>query len=222
MKRPTIGVTPDFDKGYRLNPDYVEAVRRAGARPLILPLASGGGKALDGIDGLLITGGNDINPRRWGERRHRKTTLLDPAHEGSNFRLLAEAERRDLPVLAICLGCQLVNVARGGSLIQHLADLSGVNAAHRKGSGTHGVTVQGRLAAILGVHRAKVNSSHHQAVCAVGRRLDVVARADDGQIEALEDPSRRFLVAVQWHPERMAGDAVQERLFAAFVAAART
>jgi gamma-glutamyl-gamma-aminobutyrate hydrolase PuuD len=204
--KPIIGIAPDFVQGqYRLDPRYVEFVRSGGGTPMILPLEA----SLDSLDGLLLTGGRDIRASRWGQRTHPKAELMDAARERSDFRLLAAVERRGLPILAICLGIQVLNVARGGSLVQ---DLPAPGKKRR-----HPVTVEGRLADLLG-RRLRVNSFHHQGLGRVGRGLCVTARADDGVIEAIEDPRRRFLVGVQWHPERMSD---QTPLMRAFVRACR-
>lgn len=210
MKRVGINTHVDEEGRYRLDPRYVEMIRAAGAEPVILPLRP----SLDGLDGLLLTGGDDIRPRRWGESIHPKARLLHPAKERSDFALAAEAQRRGMPILAVCYGMQLVNVSRGGSLIQHLP-----GHATRK---AHGVRIEPgtRLAGLLG-GAARVNSSHHQAVGRIGRGLRVAARAPDGTVEAVEATSGAFLVGVQWHPERMAGSAGQRRLAAAFVRACR-
>lgn len=220
MKKPLIGVAGGYvDSAYRTNADYVEAVDRAGGLPMILPL--GDTAVLERVDAVLLTGGRDVDPRRYGQRKHRKTELLPVKRESSDLALCRAAVERDLPVLAICLGVQILNVVRGGTLYQHLGDLESVNAAHRKGEGRHTVSVGGRVKDILGSGFAKVNSSHHQAIADLGRGLVRSATADDGIAEAVELPGKRFVVGVQWHPERMGNDARQRKLFAAFVEAAR-
>lgn len=224
MKKPLIGVAGGYlekngEAVYRTNADYLKAILRAGGLPVILPLGELG--ALDRVDALLLTGGRDVDPRRYGQRKHRRTALLPRERELSDLSLCRAAIERDLPLLAICLGVQELNVVRGGSLYQHLGDLDGVNPAHRKGKGRHSVAVGGRLRDILGAGRAAVNSFHHQAISDLGAGLVRTATADDGIAEAVELPGKRFAVGVQWHPERMGDDARQRRLFAAFVGAAR-
>jgi gamma-glutamyl-gamma-aminobutyrate hydrolase PuuD len=229
-RKPLIAIAPDVlaeDGRVRISLDvrYEQAVRRAGGRPYILPPVRSRDEAhvmLAAADGLMLTGGADIDPRRYGAPRHPRTTLVNPQRERSDLLLLAEAERVGMPVLAICFGCQLVNVARGGTLIQHLADRPEVNDAHRAGNGRHAVLIKkgSPLRDVIGRPRW-LNSSHHQAVDKVGRGLRVVAEADDGVVEALDDPSRPFFWAVQWHPERMLDRPGQRRLFGAFVAACR-
>lgn len=221
MKRPLIGVLPDIaairrNVRYRLDHRYVAGVEAAGARVLILPLADSAAearRALEGIDGLLLTGGDDIRARRWGEANHPKADPMHPWRERSDFWMAEESDRRGLPTLGICLGAQLINVARGGSLVQHLP-------RHRL-LRRHGVAVEERtrLGKLLGVTRARVNSHHHQGIGRLGRGLVVTARAEDGVIEAVEDPKAHFRIGVQWHPERMGGGVLARRLFGAFVRA---
>lgn len=201
MTRIGINTHVDEQGRYRLDARYVEMIRAAGGEPVILPLAP----SLEGIDGLLLTGGDDIRGRRWGESNHPRARLLHPAKEKSDFALVGAAERRGLPILAVCYGMQLLNVARGGSVIQHLP-------AHAK-LAAHGVRVEpdSRLGALLGT-RARVNSRHHQAIGRIGRGLRVTARATDGTVEAIEATNGRFVVGVQWHPERM-GSAALARAF---------
>lgn len=218
MKRPLIGVLPDVGEQarYRLDHRYVAAVEAAGARVVILPLADSAAaarRALEELDGLLLTGGGDIRARRWGEADHPKADPMHPQRERSDFWMAGESDRRGLPTLGICLGAQVINVARGGSLVQHLA-------RHRTLK-RHGVAVEAatRLGRILGVTRARVNSHHHQGIGRLGRGLVVTARAEDEVIEAVEDPKAPFRIGVQWHPERMAAGVLARRLFEAFVRA---
>lgn len=221
MKRPLIGVLPDVSAKewavrYRLDHRYVAAVAAAGARVMILPVvesAAEARRALEGLDGLLLTGGDDIRARRWGEADHPKADPMHPGRERSDFWMAGESDRRGLPTLGICLGSQLINVARGGTLVQHLPRHQPLTR--------HGVSVTAatRLGRILGVTRARVNSHHHQGIGRLGRGLVVTARAVDGVIEAVEDPKARFRIGVQWHPERMAGSLLARRLFLAFVRA---
>jgi gamma-glutamyl-gamma-aminobutyrate hydrolase PuuD len=188
---------------------YVDAVTAAGGLPVMLPPVDVPGAAeaaVDALDGLVLTGGADI-----GDRADR---------DGWEHALLAVALERDLPVLAVCRGLQLVDVAMGGSLHQHVPDVVG-HEGHRSVPGTYGsthvkVTPGTRLASIIG-DDADVPCHHHQSIAVVADGLAVSALADDGVIEAIEAPDRRFLVGVQWHPE----DGSDARLFAALVEAAR-
>ena len=200
---------------------YVEMLERAGARPLLVP-PSGDGveETLDALDGLLLSGGADLDPGVYGAEPHPATNGTRPARDRAELSLLRAALARDLPVLAVCRGSQILNVACGGDLVQHLPELLG-DERHRELPGTfsdHGVRVEpgSRLAGIVGEHVA-VKSSHHQGFGRVGAGLRQVAWADDGTLEGIEDTERRFALGVLWHPE--AGE--DERLFGALVGEAR-
>jgi gamma-glutamyl-gamma-aminobutyrate hydrolase PuuD len=201
---------------------YAEALRQAGIEPVLI--SSGQPRSLAGLQGLLLSGGTDLNPARYGATPHPGNEAPDDARDELETRLLAEAVAAGLPVLAICRGMQLFNVAHGGTLIQHLEN----SAAHvvcgdDPALPAHQILVEPdtRLAAILGEGAHAVNSRHHQAVERVGAGLRVTARSTpDGVIEALERSDRRFALAVQWHPEDQARqDATQKKLFEAFAAA---
>jgi putative glutamine amidotransferase len=178
---------------------------------------------MDGFAGLLLGGGLDLNPRLYSQEKHPDADEPNDARDAMELRLLEEALTRGLPVLAICRGMQLFNVARGGSLVQHIAatDLHRVYPDDR-GAPAHEVAIaeDSKLARALGTTRAFVNSRHHQAVDRVGDGLVVTARSDDGMIEALELPGSPYALAVQWHPEDQAPrDSVQRRLFQSFKSA---
>lgn len=162
---------------------------------------------------MLLTGGGDVVPAYYGQQPHPELDDTDPERDAFELGLLTMADAADIPTLAICRGLQLLNVHRGGTLIQHLPQ----SARHRS---AHPVRIEpeSKLAAILGANEAQVNSRHHQAIDQVGTGLTVTARdADDGVIEAVEDPAHRFLIAVQWHPEDLAPkDEVHRRVFEAF------
>jgi putative glutamine amidotransferase len=198
---------------------YADAVRAAGAEPVLISPEHPAD--LGALDGLLLSGGLDLNPALYGQDKHPEADEPNDARDRMEMGLLHEALERDVPVLAICRGMQLFNVEHGGTLQQHMTG----HQLHPedRGEPAHGVNVEAgsRLAAILGGDRAAVNSRHHQAVDRVGEGLVVSARAEDGTVEALERADKRFAVAVQWHPEdQAAGDAVQRRLFEEFVKAA--
>jgi gamma-glutamyl-gamma-aminobutyrate hydrolase PuuD len=222
MKRPWIGVNTSTGlskKGqllYQLDKRYVDAVKKAGGMPVILPLFETRDEAaefLAELDGVLFTGGDDIDPKRWGAERHPQAKLMNALREASDFAAIEAALAADKPTLGVCLGCQELNVVAGGSLIQHLPDVS--KQRHEQGV-EHGVVVEEktRLAAILGKRELKVLSYHHQAIDRPGAGLVVTAKAADGTVEAVEHPGKRFVVGVQWHPERMNG---AEQLFEALV-----
>ena len=172
------------------------------------------------LDGIIFSGGADIGPDTYGADRHPQTDEPQRRRDSAELALLEAALARDIPTLAICRGFQIMNVARGGDLIQHLPDTVG-DEKHRETRGVfseHPVEVKEgtRLAEVLGEHPPAVKSSHHQGVGRVGEGLVETAWAEDGTLEALEDPSRRFALGVLWHPE--SGE--DKRLFDALVAEA--
>jgi putative glutamine amidotransferase len=201
--------------------DYVRGIERAGGRALLVPPSEDAvEETLDALDGLLFSGGSDLDPDTYGAEAHPETSGVRPDRDRAELALLQAALARDMPVLAVCRGFQVFNVARGGDLVQHLPDLVG-DAKHREVSGTfseHAVRIEdgSRLGGVVG-DRAPVKSHHHQGVGRVGTGLREVAWADDGTIEGLEDPDRRFALGVLWHPE--AGE--DTKLFEALVAEAR-
>lgn len=228
MPRPVIGISFDHDREhsrYQLNYNYAKAILDAGGRPVALPFHDGLEEGLpEWIDGLLLTGGNDPDPASWGEAWHDACLRVDCDREKHERILLTEAERRGvggLPVLAICLGTQLMNVVRGGSLIQHLPDLP-ERMEHRKDeawSRRHPVEISpgSLLAGICGPGELEVNTNHHQGLGRVGEGLVVAATAPDGTIEAIEDPSKRLWLGVQWHPERHPDEPRHRALFGRLV-----
>jgi gamma-glutamyl-gamma-aminobutyrate hydrolase PuuD len=201
--------------------DYVRAVERAGGRPLLVPPAEDGvEETLDALDGLILSGGSDLDPELYGQDAHSETAGVVVERDRAELALLQAALARDLPVLAICRGSQVLNIARGGDLVQHLPDVVG-DEKHKHTPGAfadHDVEIEAdtRLAAVVGDH-APVKSHHHQGFGRIGEGLRVAARAEDGTVEAVEDPSRRFALGVLWHPE--AGE--DAALFEALVAEAR-
>jgi putative glutamine amidotransferase len=184
---------------------YVQAVERAGGRPLLVPPSSDGiEETLDALDGLLFSGGSDLDPDLYGAEAHAETNGIRPERDRAELTLLEAALARDMPVLAVCRGSQVLNVARGGDLVQHLPEVVG-DEKHKHTPGVfadHDVDLgQGtRLQRLLG-DRAPVKSHHHQGYGTIGEGLVESAWAEDGTVEALEDPSRRFALGVLWHPE---------------------
>ena len=214
MARPLIGittyVTPAKWSWWELEAalvpaDYVDAVQRAGGRAVLVPPADDGvEETLDALDGIIFSGGSDLDPELYGQEAHAETVGIVRRRDDAELMLLEAALARDMPVLAICRGSQVLNVARGGDLVQHLPDVVG-DEKHKHTPGTfadHDVSVEEgtSLASLLG-DRAPVKSHHHQGFGRVGEGLRVAARAEDGTIEAVEDPERRFTVGVLWHPE---------------------
>jgi len=236
MTRPAIGVTLDSEQPggyskypwYALRTNYADALAAAGAVPIALPhLPALAADLLDRIDALVVTGGAfDIDPALYGAGARHATVTLKEGRTAAELALLRGALDRDMPVLGICGGEQLLAAALGGTLIQHIPDaLPGAlpheqpNARHEPG---HSVAIipGTRLARIVGAATMQVNSSHHQAVRETGPAAMVNATAPDGVIEGIESPRHRFVLGVQWHPEFLIdpGDA---RIFAALVAACR-
>ena len=225
MPLPRIGITVDYVTGkphYMLPWTYAESVEKAGGLPVMLPYRVSTAlipQYLDELDGVLLAGGDDLDPALWGEAWHPEAQRIDPDRQRFEFALLAEIERRNTPVLGVCLGSQVMNVYRGGSMIQFLPDHLGQgNFDHRLNgdwSRRHGVTLtpESRLAKALGKTSLRVNSSHKQAVGKIGAGLSAFAVSDDGIIEGTEDPSRPFYVGVQWHPERQNDEPDHLRLF---------
>ena len=207
---------------------YADSVAAAGGIPVLLPPVPGIEEALGRLDGLLLSGGGDIDPARYGAEAAPQTSTISESRDTAEFALVEAAMARQLPVLGICRGLQVINVARGGTLHQHLPDVVG-HDGHSPvpgAFGAHAVRVGpgSRLGQILGAEAADVElttpTHHHQAVDKLGSGLTATAWTQDGTIEAFEPEdtgSGPFLVAVQWHPE--AGD--DPRLFRALVAAAR-
>lgn len=224
MKRPIIGITMDAQDdppaggrsptgnsgSYQLAFDYCGAIEKAGGLPLAIPYRTH--KALipqyvDLCDGILFTGGNDLDPALYGEQWHPKAIKVDPDRQNFEMALLAEVEKRRTPALFVCMGCQVLNVHRGGSLTQFIPD-DETKLEHRKGDGEvrrHDVTVDpaSTLGKAVGRTSFSANTYHKQAVKDLGKGLKIIATAADGTIEALEDPSFPFMLATQWHPERL-------------------
>jgi putative glutamine amidotransferase len=203
---------------------YASALRLVGIEPVLISPECP--ESFEGLHGLLLSGGTDVNPARYGGPPHQANEAPDEERDELETVLLKQALEADLPVLAICRGMQLFSVVHGGTLIQHLAN----SAVHRvRGNDpalpVHDIDVEPntRLSAILGAGRRGVNSRHHQAVETIGVGLQVTARSTpDGVIEALERPDRTFALAVQWHPEdQVIADPAQKNLFEAFARALR-
>ena len=232
--RPLIGITTKGrgdDGRMKLNARYVDAVRRAGGVPLLLPPGEPDLEPLlETLDGLILTGGGDVDPALYGGAMHPRVYDVDAERDASELALARTADAHGLPTFGICRGAQVLNVALGGTLVEHLPDEVGETLTHapRPGSAADdyehhevAVTPGSKLAATLDGDSCTGASWHHQAVRRVAPGLEVVARASDGTIEAFEKRDHPWLVAVQWHPEATAaGDPAQQRLFDALVAAA--
>lgn len=212
--RPIVGITIGYDpkapEAFFLRHDYVRAVEAAGGVPLVLApgLPRDVAPLLARVQAVVLSGGSDLDPRLYGQKRHESVTRVIWERDIFELALTREALERDLPILAICRGHQLLNVATGGTLIQDIASLVAGADEHDadtpRAETVHQVAVLpgSRLRAILGRDTVAVNSFHHQAIKELGHGMVVSARAkDDDVVEGIEAPGRRFVLGVQWHPE---------------------
>jgi putative glutamine amidotransferase len=215
-----------------LNTAYTDALRGAGLVPLIVPPIDEAAvpAILDMVQGLVLTGGEDVDPRYFGEPRHPATGAANDLRDRGELALTREAAARRMPILAICRGVQVLNVALGGTLVQDIPTQvqSGINhdAESTRSTRVHEVTInQGsQLAEIVGADRISTNSFHHQSVDRLADGLTTVARSPDGVVEAVECSARGWwAVGVQWHPEELTGtpEDWDRKLFAAFAKAVK-
>src|SRR6266550_3860913 len=210
----TASIRPDGDTSrVRLTAAYVTALENAGLIPLIVPplsSASAAAAVLDSVSGLVLTGGENVDPARYGEKRHEKVRSVNVARDATEAALVEEARARGTPVLAICRGIQILNVALGGTLVQDIASQCKTEIDHdeesARNSRTHEVDIEpgSIIARAVGTEHLTVNSFHHQSVKRVADGMRVTARSPDGIIEGLESTDEDWWVmAVQWHPEEM-------------------
>jgi putative glutamine amidotransferase len=207
---------------------YLRGLEAVGALPVVMPPIAEDAiePLLDRFDGVCLSGGPDLDPRTYGAEAHPALGPIEPELDQIELALARRADARRMPILAICRGTQALNVSRGGTLHQHLPDLS-TDIAHRQkvpaDQASHSVTVErdSKLANILGTTALEVNTFHHQAIDRLGDGLVVTALAPDGTIEAVEDPTRPFVLGVQWHAETMVHRPYEESLFRSFVDACR-
>lgn len=228
--RRIVGLTGEIEANgdFSIRPEYVRAIEKAGGVPVLLPPGPSAEVTarLAGVDALMLTGGNDVDPALYDETVH-PTTKWNRERDDFELAVVREALERDLPILAICRGQQLLNVALCGTLVQDIPEQV-PNAVTHKRKGfprwqiAHEVEIVAgtRLREIVGRDVLPVNSSHHQAVKGLGRGLRVSARSPvDGVIEAVELPGRRFVIGVQWHPEAMWNqEPDHQEIFRAFLA----
>lgn len=230
---PLIGITTygrDKDGRFALPVEYVDAVRRAGGVPVLLPPGEARVEELIArLDGFVLSGGGDVDPAEYdGDVAEPTIERVDAERDTFELAIARAVVERGVPALSICRGCQVMNVALGGTLHEHLPDVVGETIAHRPPAASderlrHAVELApgSRLAALMGTMRSSPVTWHHQAPDRIATPLRVAARADDGTVEALELPEHPWLVAVQWHPELSAAeDAEQQRIFDGLVAAA--
>ena len=210
----TASIRPEGDtKRVRLTAAYVTALENAGLVPLIVPPLSSDRAAaavLDSVSGLVLTGGEDVDPARYGEERHEKVRSVNAARDTTEAALVEEAKARGMPVLAICRGIQILNVALGGTLVQDIASQCKTDISHDedspRDSRSHEIDVEpgSLIAKAVGAEHLAVNSFHHQSVKRVAEGMRVTARSPDGVVEGLESTDKDWWVmAVQWHPEEM-------------------
>jgi putative glutamine amidotransferase len=245
--RPLIGVTTsEVRPKERVNPvaegeplgkemalgiTYLKAIEAAGGLPLVMPPLSEDAiePLLDRLDGICLSGGPDLDPALYEAKPHPELGPIEPELDRFELAVAARADARQMPILAICRGTQALNIVRGGALYQHLPDLSTEITHRQTNAGTepsHPVAVDpdSELAEAIGgaeIALDEVNSFHHQAIDRLGEGLRVSARAPDGTVEAIEDPSRPFLIGVQWHAETLVHREAEAELFRRFVEACR-
>jgi len=240
---PVIGITPGPREETRphgaftyweLNSDYTSAIEAAGGVPVILPPQGDPGRVLDVLDGVLLSGGADLDPAHYGDPDVHPTTYgIDPRRDGFELELMRLAFERDIPVLGICRGIQVMNVALGGSLIQDVStgreDIPGIN--HRQHETGLTADAVGHVAMLLDHPASRhigdpgqvgVNTFHHQAVRRLAPSLEAIAYSPDGLVEAVSAPGKSFVLGLQWHPEMMFATHPEHlRPFASLVEAAR-
>ena len=231
--RPIIGITAyprvlDVKTGptllHTVSRFYIESIDRAGGLPLILPVMDPElvEESLSSVQGVILTGGGDVQPSRYRARPTAETSGVDPTRDAYEIRMLEVAIADDLPLLAICRGMQVLNVTMGGSLLQHVPTATGQDHSQyeRWRGPVHRVKIEpdSHLAEALGATEVEVNSLHHQAVDQAAEGTRAVAWADDGTVEAIEVPGSPHIVAVQWHPELLEDLPEQQGLFRQLVA----
>ena len=228
-----IGIVPSWvdERKITINQDYVEAVLRADGTPVLFPVTSDRDQLsalLDRVDGLLLTGGPDVDPAEYGESRKPCCGNCSLCRDAMELPLCREALERRIPLLAICRGMQILSCLLGGNLYQDLAEQYGTALSHPRydvpGDPAHEVNVKSDtlLASIVGPGMLSVNSRHHQGIRECGKGLKVCAVAEDGLIEGVELPDHPFVLGVQWHPESLSDRyPAHQKLFNAFVQACR-
>lgn len=214
--RPIIGITADIeDNRLKLNRDYAEAVENAGACPVLLAPSRNAADIALRIDGILVSGGSDLHPSYYTEDVNYEIKIVERDRSDFEFAIIHEIIKLKKPVLGICYGIQLINVAFGGSLYQDIRQQVPSAIEHREG--WHTIKINDNKLIDRGEFR--VNSSHHQAVKVIGQRLNAIAFSADGIVEAVFRNDYPFLLGVQWHPEQLQ-DSLSEKIFRAFVEAA--
>lgn len=236
MSKPIIGITTfQMKRGQviprtMLNEAYIRAVQAAGGIPLLVPVAVQSDQFEDllaHMDGVLLTGGADIDPARYGARMHPEVTELEPDRDEMELNLVHRLVEKQMPFLAICRGIEVLNVALGGTLYTHISDqLPGAlfhpcysDLPRNLLSHTVEVAPESRLASLVGSGEVWVNSLHHQGIRDLAAGLQISAQANDGLVEGVEIPGHPFALGVQWHPEELVEQGSMLNLFKALVAA---
>lgn len=212
---------------YFLNEPYVEAIVKSGGIPLCIPIDFD--EIIETIDGLMLTGGYDVDPKFFGQKPHPKLGVVTEKRDVVEMQLVQKCLEKNIPILGICRGLQLLNVYFGGTLYQDIDDQFKTNICHKqteeRTKATHEVKIkkESHLFSIVGKESFLVNSLHHQGIQQVGKSLKAVAKATDGIIEGIELENYPFCIAVQWHPEELAKieDAPSKKLFEAFIEKAK-
>ena len=225
---PTIGIFPDVDEEgiVKLQPTYVDAIIKSGGIPFILPYTFDDEleSMLDNCDGFLFSGGGDIDPKYYGENISSECGNIQNKRDEFELRLFDKIIKTGKPIMGICRGAQVINVALGGTLYQDIPTQINTNISHRqvepKDCFSHSVSVMQEtpLFDLVGSDNIRVNSFHHQSIKSLGKNLQVMAKADDGIIEAVYSTDRQYIRAYQWHPERLfACDEISRKLFEDFI-----
>lgn len=239
MPKPLIAITARASVDNPIHPpivgarhSYIQVLLSLGASPLIIPLGTEPeelSRILSFCDGLLLTGGEDVDPALYGEAPHEKLGATDPRRDALDIAAIQIARSQQKPILGICRGCQILNVAYGGSLYQDIDAQRPQHEEHnqsRQQEFAHSLRllVTSKLASFLGPDDIRANSFHHQAVKAVGSGLVASGHSDDGLIEAIEDPSAKFIIGVQCHPEMLWNKTETRwgKLFESFISSCRS
>ncbi len=224
--QPIIGITPDYDPTvhrYKIHEDYISAISSAGGCPILLFPHN---EIPSFLDGIVFSGGGDIDPLLFGEEPLFQSGEISPVRDAFELSLCKQAMARDIPLLGICRGMQIINIALGGTIFQDISVQTNSKLKHSQQAprdyATHSIFIEENslLSALWEKETASVNSFHHQAVAFLGENLQASAKSRDGLTEALEHKEKPFVLGVQWHPEAMMHTTEQKKLFAAFLKAA--
>jgi len=209
-------------EGKTLKSAYLRALKKCHAQYVLIPPGTPSEEVerkINSSDGLLLIGGGDIDPQYYGSVKHSETRVVDPSRDITDFLAFDLAQRRGIPILGICRGCQVINVARGGTLFQHLPVITSQTHKVNGQDAVHDVICESQCPMAPWPKRFETNSAHHQAIDKVGQGLIVLARSSDNVIEACWDPRYKYLLAVQWHPERIIDQPIHGQIFTNFITA---